>query len=229
MSTKGYGMDNLLSNEKPCEKLLCEGEAFLSDAELLAVLIRHGQKGRCALTIARDLLSHFGSLRNVCAANQQAFCSVKGVGLVKFAQLRAANEINKRQHEELLKRETVFNHADAVRKYVQIKLRDAVREVFAILLLDSQHQLIAYRELFKGTINSAAVYPREIVKQALNENAAAVILVHNHPSGIAEPSQADIRITKEVRSALSLIDVNVLDHFIVADSLTLSMAERGLI
>jgi DNA repair protein RadC len=220
-------MEHLLAVEKPCEKLLQLGPSALSDVELLAALIRHGQKGRSAITIARDLIKKFGSLRQVCSAEQQAFCAVSGVGVVKYAQLHAALEINKRQHEEVLRKETVFNNAQAVRSYVQIHLRDRQREIFGVLLLDSQHQLIAYRELFSGTLQSAAVYPREIVKQVLLDNAAAVILVHNHPSGVGEPSQADIRITKEIKSALSLIDVSVLDHFIVADASTLSLAERG--
>lgn len=221
-------MNELLESEMPCEKLLEQGTAMLSDAELLAVLIRHGQKGRSALTIARDLLKTFGSLRNICCAEQDVFCAVRGVGLVKYAQLHAALEINKRQHEQGLQKQPVFENVEAVRRYVRLQLRDKQREVFAILLLDSQHQLIAYRELFNGTINAAAVYPREIVKQVIHDNAAAVILVHNHPSGVAEPSQADIQITKEVKQALALIDVNVLDHFIVGDVMTLSLAERGL-
>lgn len=221
-------MDHLLVSERPCEKLISEGPAVLTDVELLAALIRHGQKGRSALSIARDLLTRFGSLRNVCTADKRDFCAVSGVGSVKYAQLHAALEINKRQHEEQLQKDSVFHNAESVRKYVQLHLRDQQREIFGILLLDNQHHLIAYKELFSGTINTAAVYPREIVKQVLADNAAAVILVHNHPSGVAEPSQTDIRLTKDIKAALSLIDVAVLDHFIVADVLTLSLAERGL-
>ena len=220
-------MQQLLTHERPCEKLLEHGAGVLTDVELLATIIRHGQKGRSALTIARDLLAQFGTLRKVCTADKTDFCAVTGVGLVKYAQLQAALEINKRQHEELLRKETVFNNVASVKRYLQMHLRDRQREVFGILQLDSQHQLIAYRELFTGTLQSAAVYPREIVKQVLEDNAAAVILVHNHPSGVAEPSRADISITKQIKSALSLIDVEVLDHLIVADSATLSLAQSG--
>nr|WP_269468576.1 DNA repair protein RadC [Alteromonas sp. ASW11-130] len=215
--------------ERPREKLLSLGAEALSDAELLAVIIGSGLNGKCALTIARELLNKFGSLRGVATASKEQLCAISGVGKVKYCQLRASVELVTRQLSEPLKVRESFNHAQQVKTYLLAKLKEQQSEQFGLLLLDSQHQLLAYRTMFKGTINSAAVYPREIVKQVMEDNAAAVILVHNHPSGIAEPSDADIRITKQIVSALTLIDVHVLDHIIVADVNTTSFAQRGLI
>ncbi len=215
--------------ERPREKLLQQGAETLSDAELLAVVIGSGLNGRCALTVARDLLRVFGSLRGVANASKKRFCQISGVGEVKYCQLHAAIELVTRQLGEPLKVSESFSHAEHVKKYLLAKLKAQQSEQFGLLLLDSQHQLIVFRTMFKGTINSAAVYPREVVKQVLEDNAAAVILVHNHPSGIAEPSDADIRITRQIKSALELIDVCVLDHIIVADVNTTSFAQRGLL
>lgn len=216
-------------SERPREKLLVHGPGALSDAELLAVLLGSGRAGRCALTIARELLTSFGSLRGIVNAPQTVLCQVAGVGEVRYAQLQAALEVIRRQLAEPLKTRSVFNNPQDIRKYLQAYLKDEHREVFGLLLLDSQHQLLAFRQMFVGTINSAAVYPRELVKQVLLDNAAAVVLVHNHPSGVAEPSQSDVHLTRDVKAAMALIDVAVLDHFIVGDICTISFAQRGLL
>ncbi|MFC3095421.1 JAB domain-containing protein [Alteromonas sediminis] len=213
--------------ERPCEKLLRRGTDILSDAELLAVFIRSGQKQRDALMISHDLLKAFGSLRSVITARKEAFCAVAGVGEVRYAQIQAALEMVKRQYEETLMKESVFNNTVDVERYLRCHLRDMEHEVFGVLMLDSQHQLIKFRKLFTGTINASAVYPRDVVKCVLADNAAATILVHNHPSGVAEPSQADICMTKTIKKALDLIDVPLLDHFIVGDAKTVSLAQRG--
>ncbi len=223
------GIQRWPAMERPREKLLTRGVEALSDAELLAVIIGNGLHGRCAVTVARDLLTTFGSLRGVTRASRKQLCQIAGVGEVKFCQLRAAVELVTRQLSEPLKVRESFRHADHVKQYLQAKLKEQQSEQFGLLLLDSQHQLLAFRTMFKGTINCAAVYPREIVRQVLEDNAAAVILVHNHPSGIAEPSDADISITRRITSALELIDVCVLDHIIVADVNTTSFAQRGLL
>lgn len=222
-------MRNWPNSEKPCEKLLRHGAHFLSDVELLAILIRSGQKNNSVLQIARVLIKQFGSLRGIINADKAALCAIPGIGDVKYAQIQASLEIIKRQYEEPLRQSNVFNSCDEVKKYLRCQLRDKTHEEFAVLMLDNQHRLLSYRTMFTGTINAAAVYPREIVKQALADNAAATILVHNHPSGGLEPSQADIGITKEIKQALELIDVSLLDHFIVADNKTASFAQRGLI
>ncbi|NMH59801.1 RadC family protein [Alteromonas ponticola] len=215
--------------ERPREKLLNLGVETLSDAELLAIMIGKGLNGKCAVTVARELLSKFGSIRGVMTASKSQVCAIAGVGEVKFCLLKAAVELVTRQLGEPLKVRESFNHAEHVKRYLLAKLKDQQSEQFGLLLLDSQHQMLAYKVMFKGTINSAAVYPREIVKQVIEDNAAAVILVHNHPSGIAEPSDADVRITRQIKSALELIDVAVLDHIIVADIHTTSFAQRGII
>ncbi|MCW8109956.1 DNA repair protein RadC [Alteromonas ponticola] len=215
--------------ERPREKLISLGVEALSDAELLAIILGNGMHGKCAVTLARDLLTHFGSLRGVVTASKNQLCSISGIGHVKFCLLKASVELATRHLGEPLKVRESFSHAEHVKDYLQAKLKDQKSEQFGLLLLDSQHQLLAYKTMFKGTINSAAVYPREIVKQVIEDNAAAVILVHNHPSGVAEPSEADVRITHQIKSALELIDVPVLDHIIVADIHTTSFAQRGLI
>jgi len=222
-------MQNWPEHERPCEKLICKGAESLSDAELLAVMIRTGKKHRDALAVARDMLATFGSLRQIITASHDKFCSVSGISSVRYAQLHAALEIVKRQYEEALTKQSVFNCTTDVERYLRCHLRDLEHEIFGILMLDSQHQLIRFRKLFTGTINASAVYPRDVVKNVLADNAAATILVHNHPSGIAEPSQADISMTLTIKKALNLIDVPLLDHFIVGDANTVSLAQRGVI
>lgn len=214
--------------DRPREKLLSCGVASLSDTELLAAFLGTGRAGRCAYTVASDLLTHFGSLRAVITAPQQAFVEVPGVGTVRYVQLQSALEIIRRHLAEPLYRQPVFHAAETVTEYLRAELRDCPQEKFGILFLDSQHQLIRFKTLFTGTVNSAAVYPRELVREVIASNAAAIILVHNHPSGIPEPSEADIALTREVRAAMGLIDVSVLDHIIVGDTICVSLAQRGL-
>lgn len=217
------------TKERPREKLLLHGSSALSDAELLAIFLRTGCAGKSAVDLARDLLSTFGGLRALLEANQTQFCAAVGLGQAKFTQLQAVLEMAKRHLAEKLERGDTLSSADTVRRYLHAQLRHQEQEVFAILFLDNHHRLLAYEELFYGTINSTSVYPREVVKKALSHNAAAVILSHNHPSGIAEPSRDDRLITQQLVKALSLVDVNVLDHMIVGDGHIVSLAERGWI
>jgi DNA repair protein RadC len=213
--------------EGPRDKLLQQGAAQLSDAELLAVLIRNGTSGQNALTTGRLLLTHFGGLRSLMTATEDKVCQIPGVGPVKYAQLQAAAEISKRISRENLQRGQILTNPDLTRDYLMRQLADRSYEVFALLLLDSQHRVIQFVELFRGTIDSASVYPREVVSLVLEKRAAAVIICHNHPSGIAEPSQADRRITERLKNALATIDVSLLDHMVVGDFEIVSFAERG--
>ncbi|MDP9064721.1 MAG: DNA repair protein RadC [Pseudomonadota bacterium] len=217
------------SSERPREKLLDKGAAALSDAELLAILLRTGSRGRSALDMARDLLDHFRSLRKLIAADRHRFCAQPGLGLARFAELQAAIEISRRQLTEALKAGPALGSARATCDFLSAKLRDLEHEVFCCLYLDKRHRLIEFQEVFRGTIDGASVHPREIVKLALQRNCAAVIVAHNHPSGIAEPSQADELITQRVKEALALVDIRLLDHIIVGDGTSVSLAERGLI
>ncbi|SHF28571.1 DNA repair protein RadC [Microbulbifer donghaiensis] len=215
--------------ERPREKLLARGAAALSDAELLAIFLRVGLPGLSAVDLARQLLADFGGLRPLLEANQKEFCRAKGLGDAKYVQLQAVLEMARRHLAETLERTDALCSPDAVRDYLSAQLRHRQREVFCCLFLDSQHRVIAFEELFEGTLNAASVYPREVVQAALLKGAAAVILAHNHPSGVSEPSQADIWITRRLVSALELVDIKVLDHMIVGDGAALSFAERGLL
>ena len=214
--------------ERPREKLLAQGANTLSDSELLAIFLRTGVKDCSVIDLARSLLSKFGSLRGLLGASEQEFCKTKGLGQAKFAQLQACLEMSQRYMAEALDKTHAFNSVEQTQAYLIAKLRDQPHEVFAMLLLDSQHRLIKYRAMFYGTIDSASVYPRVLVQQALLDNAAAVILAHNHPSGVAEPSQADKGITKRIVDAFSLLDIKVLDHFVIGDGIAVSFAQRGL-
>ena len=216
------------SAEKPREKLVNRGANALSDAELLAILLRTGVAGSTAVDLARELLLDYGSIRAVLDADTNSFCSRRGLGLAKFVQLQAALEIARRHLSEDLEYGNCLTRSQQTRNYLRARLRDYKYEVFACLMLDNRNRVIAFRELFRGTIDGASVYPREVVKQALADNAAAVILAHNHPSGVCEPSQADIRITERLQKALSLVDIRVLDHVIVGDEIN-CLSERGLI
>ena len=218
-----------LKHERPREKLLAKGADTLTDSELLAIFLRTGVRGCSAIDLARNLLSEFGSLRRLLGASEHDFCQTKGLGQAKFAQLQASLEMSQRYMAEIFDKSDVFNSVEQTQAYLMAKLRDQPHEVFAMLLLDSQHRLIKYRPMFYGTIDSASVYPRVLVQQALLDNAAAVILAHNHPSGIAEPSQADKSITKRVIDAFSLMDIKVLDHFVIGDGVAVSFAQRGLL
>lgn len=221
------GIKNWPENERPREKLLNNGAHTLSDAELLAIFLRTGVKGKSAVDLARELLMSFGGLRTLLTASQNEFCQHFGLGPAKFAQLQAVLEMARRHLAEQLNRSNALTSPELTQQYLQAKLRDLDYEVFACLLLDNQHRVLKYVELFRGTIDSAAVYPREVVKLALEQSAAAMILVHNHPSGIAEPSAADRAITERLRNALDLVDIKVLDHLIVGDGYCESFARRG--
>jgi len=213
--------------ERPREKLLRHGAAALSDAELLAIFLRTGCAGKSAVDLARQLLTRFGGLRAILEADEREFCAAEGLGPAKYTQLQAVLEMSQRHLAELLTRGQAFESPAAVKRYLTQQLRHRQQEVFVALWLDNQHRLLRYQELFSGTIDGASVYPREVVKSALAENAAAVVFAHNHPSGVAEPSQADRQITERLQQALGLVDIRVLDHLVVGEGCVESFAERG--
>ena len=217
-------------DERPRERLLTRGAAALSDAELLAIFLRVGVRGKSAVDLARELLKRFGSLNRLFAASLDELSAVPGMGPAKYAQLQAVLEMSRRALSESMKQGDALSTPAAVRDYLRLQLAGLPYEVFYALWLDAQNRLIAAEELFHGTLTQTSVYPREVVKKALAHNAAAVVLAHNHPSGVAEPSSADEFLTRELKQALALVDVRVLDHFIVAGpSQALSFAERGLL
>lgn len=217
-------------NERPREKLLTRGTAALSDAELLALFLRVGMRGKSAVDLARDLLQQFGSLTRLCAASAAEFSAIPGMGLAKYAQLQAVMELARRALAEQMNDADVFESPLAVRNWLRLRIGSLPHEVFHVLLLDARNRLIEAVELFRGTLTQTSVYPREVVKLALARNAAAVILAHNHPSGAGEPSPADELLTRSLKQALELVDIRVLDHFIVtAHAQPLSFAERGLL
>src|SRR5215471_10022871 len=217
------------SSERPRERLLALGPASLADAELLAILLRTGAKGKSAVDLARELLGRFGSVSALLEAGPTAREGMPGLGDAKLAQLRAALELARRALKEEISAGDALSSPRAVRDYLRLALAGREQEVFVVLLLDAQHRVIATEELFRGTLTQTSVYPREVVKCALKHNAAAVIFAHNHPSGVTEPSHADEILTRSLKTALALVDIQVLDHFIVAGTRTLSFAERGLI
>lgn len=223
------GINNWPEGERPREKLLRRGAFALSDAELLAIFLRTGVTGKSAVDLARDLVSRFGSLNGLFAASQEEFCSIHGMGQAKYVQLQAVLEMGRRALHEDMQSGDALNSPGAVRDYLQLLLRGREQEVFMVIFLDAQHRVIASEELFHGTLTQTSVYPREVVKRALYHNAAAVIFAHNHPSGVAEPSQSDRLLTDALKQALALVDVRVLDHFIVAGAGCLSFAERGMV
>jgi DNA repair protein RadC len=217
------------ADERPREKLLQRGANALTDAELLAIFLRTGTQGKSAVDLARELLSQFGSLQAILDADVQQFCLGNGLGTAKYTQLQAVLEMARRHFHEILQRGSVLSSPDVTRAYLSAQLRGYSYEVFACLFLDNQHRVIVLEEMFRGTLDSASVYPREIAKQALHHNAAAVIFAHNHPSGISEPSIADKSITHTLKQALALFDIRVLDHFIIGDGSPFSFAEHGLL
>ncbi|HLQ85793.1 MAG TPA: DNA repair protein RadC [Salinisphaeraceae bacterium] len=217
------------ADARPREKLLARGAAALSDAELLAIFLRVGVAGMSAVDVARTMLDEYGSLAKLLSADFERFCQTKGMGPAKYAQLQAVLEMARRHTEEELQVSDALTSPDATRRYLQLRLARSPHEIFACLFLDNRHRVLAYEEMFRGTIDGASVYPREVVKAALRHNAAAVIFAHNHPSGVAEPSAADRSITKRLVEALGLVDIRVLDHFILAHEKTTSFAERGLL
>lgn len=215
--------------ERPREKLLLNGPAALSDAELLAIFLRTGVNGKSAVDLARDLLVDFGDLRRLIEADAPAFCKIKGLGNTKYVQIQAAIELGKRYLESGLRESDVLTCPKTTRDYLMAQLRAYPHEVFACVFLNNRHHVISFDKMFNGTIDGASVYPREVVKRALGHNAAAVIFAHNHPSGIAEPSSADISLTRRLKTALEVVDIRVLDHFVIGDREAVSFAERGLL
>ena len=212
--------------ERPRERLLAQGAGSLSDAELLAVILRTGLPGKSAVELGRDLLKRFKGIAGLFAADLKG---VKGLGPAKRAQFEAAMELARRSLQDAMRSTNALTSPGAVRDYLQLAISGREHEVFVCLWLDAQHRVISFDELFRGTLTQTSVYPREIVKAGLKANAAAVIFAHNHPSGVAQPSQADELLTRNLKEALSLVDIKVLDHFIVAGHQALSFAERGLL
>ncbi len=220
-------ISDLPRSERPREKLLANGPSTLTDAELLAILIRTGTQGRSAIELAHDIIDKYGGLVHLLSSEQKTFCDTKGLGPAKYAQLVAVLEMAKRYQTGRAKERKFLESPDAVKSIVALHMRALEHEVFACLFLDNRHRLIRYQPLFNGTIDAASVYPREVVKAALSNNSAAVVLAHNHPSGVAEPSRADIEITRKLVKALAMVDIRVLDHIIVGDGYQVSLAERG--
>ena len=215
--------------ERPREKLLSRGAATLSEAELLAILLQTGTAGRNALDVARGLLEEFRSLRGLMTAERSAVVGVRGLGDARYALLQASLELARRHYAESMQAGPALSNPRATREFLRARLRDRDHEVFCCLFLDNRHRVICFEEVFRGTLDGASVHPRDVVKLALARNAAAVILAHNHPSGVAEPSQADELITARLRDALGLVDIRVLDHIVVGDAACVSFAERGLL
>ncbi|MES9990565.1 MAG: DNA repair protein RadC [Candidatus Thiodiazotropha sp.] len=216
-------------DERPREKLLQRGSESLSDAELLAIFLRTGVAGQTAVDLARSLLLDFGGLRHLLAADQQRFCRGKGLGVAKYAQLQAVLEMSRRYLGEQLTASDSLTSPEQTQDYLQVRLRHYPYEVFSCLFLDNRHRILGYEELFRGTIDGASVHPREVVRRALEYNAAALIFAHNHPSGVAEPSRADRQITLRLKEALALVEIRVLDHIVIGEGEAVSLAQRGMI
>ena len=214
---------------QPREKLLARGPGALSDAELLALLLRTGMAGKHVLQLAQELLDTFGGIAGLLATDVAALKAIKGLGPAKQAEIAAVMEIARRALAQPLQQRALLNDPQDATDFLRLQLGDRPHEVFALLLLDSQHRLIAFEELFRGTVNQASVYPREVVLRALHHQAAAVVLAHNHPSGLAEPSAADVALTRNLIDALALVGVRVLDHIVVTRARTASLAQLGLL
>jgi DNA repair protein RadC len=221
------GINDWSKQERPRERLVREGAAALSNPELLALLLRVGVRGKSAVELGRDILQHFGSLHGLFGASLNDFSEVHGLGMAKYAQLQAVMELARRAIGEQLQAGANMSSPELVKRYLRIKLGGQRHESFVVLFLDVKNRLIADRELFRGTLSHTSVYPREVVKEALACNAAALMFAHNHPSGSPEPSEADLRLTRALMQALALVDVRVLDHFVVAGPLVHSFAEHG--
>jgi DNA repair protein RadC len=222
-------LEDLPAALRPREKLLAHGAAALADAELLALLLRTGLPGRGVLQLAEQVLDAFGGLPGLLQAKAEDLARIKGLGPAKRAEVGAVLELARRSLGQQLRQGPVFDSPERVKDYLRLAIGALGHEVFAVLFLDTQHRLIEYRELFRGTLTQTSVYPREVVKHALAAQAAAVVLAHNHPSGLAEPSRADEFLTQTLKSALALIDVRVLDHLVVGADRVVSFAERGLL
>jgi DNA repair protein RadC len=223
------GISDWPEGERPREKLLSKGAQSLSEAELLAIFLRTGVAGKSAVDMARDLIKRFGSLTRLFNTTQKEFCEALGLGPAKYAQLQAVLEMARRALDEKIKAGDALNSPRAVRDYLRLALAGREYEVFAGIFLDAQNRVLAVEELFSGTLGQTSVFPREVVKRALHHNAAGVIFAHNHPSGLAEPSGADEALTAALKKSLALVDVKVLDHFIVGSGAIMSFAERGLL
>ena len=215
--------------EQPREKLINQGSSSLSDAEILALLLGNGIKGQSAVSLARCLIKTFGGLRAICDASHKTLCAQQGLGIATYSRIQATLELSRRYLFETISRGDAFENPSITRRYLSARLRHHGHEVFGVLFLDNAHRVIAFEELFHGTINGASVYPRVVLQRALAHNAAAVIFAHNHPSGIAEPSTADRQITETLSSVLSMVDIRVLDHFVIGEAEAVSFAERGLL
>ena len=222
-------LKDLPAQARPREKLLARGPAALSDAELLALLLRTGLPGKNALQMGQELLDRFGGVGGLLHTTAEALKSIKGLGPAKRAEIVAVLELARRALAEELMEKTLFSTPQVVRDYLQLQLGSRPHEIFAVLFLNSQNRLIALEEMFRGTLTTTSVYPREVVIRALALNAASVVLAHNHPIGAAQPSQADEALTRTLKAALALVDVRVLDHFVVTASRAISMAELGLL
>ena len=216
-------------DDRPREKLLAKGAAVLSDAELVAIFLRTGVAGKSAVDLAREVVAQFGSLSALCGADQKTFCNMHGLGVAKYVQLQAVLEMAQRALGEKLKQGVALSTPQAVRNFLRLRLHNRPHEVFVGVFLDAQNRVLMVEDLFSGTLTQTSVHPREVVKRALHHNAAAIIFAHNHPSGVAEPSRADELLTANLKRALALVDVKVLDHFVVGADSTMSFAERGLI
>jgi len=221
------GINDWSEQERPRERLVRDGAAALSNPELLALLLRVGVRGKSAVELGRDILQHFGSLHGLFGATLNDFSEVHGLGMAKYAQLQAVMELARRAIGEQLQAGASLSSPELVKRYLRIKLGGQRHESFVVLFVDVKNRLIADKELFRGTLTHTSVYPREVVKAALACNAASVILAHNHPSGVAEPSDADLGLTRTLVTALALVEIRVLDHFVVAGPLVYSFAERG--
>jgi DNA repair protein RadC len=222
------GISQWAPADRPREQLLAKGAAALKDAELVAVLLRTGVRGKSAVDLARELLSEYGGITKLLNAGPELI-NVKGLGPAKAAQFAAAMELARRAAEERVREAKGLTSPGAVRDYLRLAIGGRPHEVFLCIWLDAQHRAIRFEELFRGTLTQTSVYPREVVKMALQTNAAAVIFAHNHPSGVAQPSQADELLTANLKEALALVEVKVLDHFIIAGNQAISFAERGLL
>ena len=217
----------LPSDARPREKMLAKGPAALADSELLALILRTGLAGKDVLSLSAELLTQHGGLRGLLNTPPAQLLAIKGLGAAKLCQLQAVLELTRRALAQELAEKPALQSPQAVRQFLQLHLQNKMHEVFCVLFLNTQHQLIACEEMFRGTLDSAAVYPREIASRALQLGARSIILAHNHPSGQAQPSMADKQLTQRIREALALLDIGLLDHLIIAGAATYSMAERG--
>lgn len=229
MTSMPLPLKGLPADARPREKLLQRGPAALSDAELLALLLRTGVQGKNVVQLAQELVDRFGGIAGLLHSGAEALETVKGLGPAKRAEILAVVELARRALAQPLKERPLFDTPQAVAQYLRLHLGHKPHEVFAVLFLDNRHRLLALEELFRGTLTQASVYPREVVLRALHHHAAAVVLAHNHPSGVAEPSRADEALTQTLKAALALVDVRVLDHFIVTAHDCRSMAALGLL